>query len=165
MSVPASLLLLRWCNLIVAASNLYGLLPIYIAKNGYQLWMTGVVLSSTLMHLSEVKHGLPGISPFNRYSNQLLWLDRIAANSLVAFAVFTPLINSNFAAISYSMLYSKVLWLGLNSLALSEMTGLLISPKRLSHQIFFTVTHCLWHICAYQVCYDFLLLFNNIKQQ
>jgi hypothetical protein len=75
-------------NLIVSSSNIYGILPIWYSSGYYRLWICSVVIASTLMHLSETKHGLPGIYPFNIYSNEFLWYDRIMAYSVVLFGLW-----------------------------------------------------------------------------
>lgn len=85
-------------NTIVSTSNLYAL---YFIKQ--QPYIIIPMIASILMHLSERKHNLPGIYPFNLYSTQFLWLDRIIAVSSGLYIIrniylsnFTLLFNNNF---------------------------------------------------------------------
>lgn len=79
-------------NLIVAASNIFGIIPIYYSNNFYEkVWVWTIILASILMHLSERKHRLPGVYPFNLFTKQFLWFDRIMA--LSPFMLFGGLIS------------------------------------------------------------------------
>jgi hypothetical protein len=66
-----------WINIFTAFTNLiaYYYLDVYNIKSVYSLNLT--ILISFLYHLSETKHDLPGIYPFNRYTGLFLNLDRI----------------------------------------------------------------------------------------
>lgn len=131
----------QFINFFVTSSNMYGLVPIYYASNNiYRTWISGIVLSSSLMHISETKHGLPGVYPFNKYSKQFLWLDR--------FMAYTPMMY-----VGYLMLYKKefmLLMMLLNKYMIIGTTCLLISERvGTKHKYLFAILHSIWHICAY----------------
>lgn len=134
-------------NLVVTLSNLYGILPIYHAPGYYRLWMGGLVTASVLMHLSETKHGLPGIYPFNIYSNSFLLLDRLMAYTPIIYLGYQLLTRENPQPI-YDLILSPVAIVGAISVLMSE--GLHLGKP------FFAITHSIWHICAYHLCYQFL---------
>jgi|GEM_PF-4381476 len=137
-------------NYIVTSSNLYGILPIHYSRGYYRLWMISIVISSILMHASETKHNLPGIYPFNKYSQQFLWLDRIMAISPIIYLLVQYILYKKSPLVYLS---SPKFIIGLICLFLSENFHLhsKINPY------FFAFTHSLWHFCAYHTCYLFLI--------
>lgn len=133
-------------NWIVSASNIYGLVPIYYSSGYHRLWISTVVSASVLMHLSERKHGLPGIYPFNKYSNLFLWCDRIMAYSIVLYSIWNWPRTLELITTDYTV--APIMGVGLTSLLLSE--GLVCSKG------FFAFTHSIWHVCAFHLCYLFI---------
>ena len=75
-------------NLLVTLSNIVGFIGLWYCSGLTRVVLGLSVFSSILMHLSEQKHGLPGIYPFNCYSGTLLWVDRIAAYIAGVYALF-----------------------------------------------------------------------------
>lgn len=72
---------LHYVNYILAASNVagYSAMAAFIEKGEIaDACMTGVIMTaSTLMHISETKHGLPGVWPWGLLSQTWLNIDRI----------------------------------------------------------------------------------------
>jgi hypothetical protein len=64
---------------ILSLSNLLGIYPVYYSSHFSIRWITSLIMfASTMMHLSEIKHGLqPSIPFFNQYSLWFLNLDRL----------------------------------------------------------------------------------------
>ena len=126
-------------NLLVAWSNIYGIpvLAMTIIEPSMPLWtvfmMAFMVSASTLMHLSEVKHGLPGIYPFNMYSTLFLWGDRISAFVCASVISYIIITNQNWGLLMFA---SSGLLLG----GLSELA---------SDKILFMCLHIVWHFVAY----------------
>lgn len=129
------------CNLLVAASNLFAL-PTVIAMLDHPLQMLLVNLvmtASTLMHLSERKHGLPGIYPFNEYSRFFLWCDRLLAYAAVAF--FLSLVYQHWAS-------SYVKWVTAYAIV-GLAFGLYSETLAGNNHLLFCITHIAWHFIAY----------------
>lgn len=127
-------------NTIVSTSNLYAL---YFIKQ--QPYIIIPMIASILMHLSERKHNLPGIYPFNLYSTQFLWLDRIIAVSSGLYIIrniylsnFTLLFNNNFLLLNI---------IGFISMFISETSDNRVHDYQLVYMIF----HIIWHICAFHI--------------
>ena len=155
-------------NYIVAASNIYGLLPIYHANGYLKIWMILAVLASVLMHLSETKHELKGVYPFNIYSMELLWFDRIMAYMPGLYFVLLVISNmihynistSLYKSFNYLIKRFDISFIGLIFMMLSEAdklnnifncTMFKITP------LYFGIMHSMWHICAYHTCYLFFI--------
>ena len=127
-------------NLIVSLSNLYGLRIFTLNLNKWQkLFFSSIIGSSILMHLSERKHSLPGIYPFNKYSNLFLWFDRIMAILGLSYVMLN--MNNN--------LFRDVVFEGLCGLAL---LGISENFNKIG-KIGFLITHSFWHVIAYDVIY------------
>ena len=127
-----------WINLIVALSNLVFGLPLFkVADKFYESYLLVLtILASTLMHLSEIKHGLPGIQPFNLWSCYFLQFDRIMA-----------VMSGIYVAYQVLVMGIPINWLiGIVGLIL----GLL--SERVNHgQIWFAITHIGWHWAAFYI--------------
>lgn len=136
----------RIINLLVTFSNVYGLLPIYYSEGILQILVTITVLCSFLMHISETKHSLPGIYPFNKFSNLFLWLDRIFANTLIIYLLSLLYLNNFLISIKI------IIYL------ICGFTFLFISERITDNIIIFSVTHSLWHILAYHSIYLWQLM-------
>lgn len=126
-------------NLFLAASNIPGFyISLYALEK--QLIVESILIlllttASTLFHLSEQKHKLPGIPPFSQVTYPLLWLDRIFATIGACYFV-------------KSVLYSDELFhrglIGIVSLVLSEQIN---RPQ-------FFILHTVWHLIVYWILYD-----------
>lgn len=127
-------------NIILALSNVYAILPIIKSYNlgHYLMTFTFIFagLGSFLYHLSEQKHGLPGIYPFNLVTWKLLWIDRIGAISAII-SVFI-----------YGNNYIEIIKYG--SLALLI---LFISEKLCPNPWPFVPIHVIWHMMAFHIGY------------
>lgn len=120
-------------NIFIAFSNIMGIPILSYVDNwsDYCLVLVAIVCS-TLMHLSERKHQLPGIFPFNEYSTLFLNLDRCFAIFVGGYLIYTRTIRW----------YSLVAFLlGLMCMLKSER----FSPR----QIEFGIYHITWHFFAY----------------
>ncbi len=122
-------------NALVAGSNVFGLLPLLQANTTTQaLIAITAVSASTLMHLSERKHDLPGIAPFSKWFIAFLWFDRMVA--LGAGGYVACKFARNMSAIPWELVL-----IGLPALALPEHVE--------GGPIWFATTHSAWHISAY----------------
>ena len=123
-------------NIIVSLSNLSGFYFFNFSLDFYIFPM----LASILYHLSETKHNLPGIYPFNNYTFYLLQLDRIFA--VISFLLIMNKLNFHIFILGI---------IGFLFLFLSEQDTIL---NKIGFNIelnvwIFTITHCLWHIIAF----------------
>ena len=147
----------RWVNVIMCFSNVVGLLAICSARDGVQIILaTSATVASMLMHLSERKHGLPGVAPFSRFSTLFLNVDRAIAMLCLAYVA---------KAWASGWLPARCVWMmlpvaavGVTALTLSEHTV----HKRLGRW-WFVGTHSLWHACAFcGLAYVFTVLKREV---
>lgn len=137
-----------WINLIVALSNIFGVIPALYMLNK-QLWISilffNMTLASVLMHLSETKHGLPGIYPFNKYSGFFLNLDRVMAIGSALIMIFLVVYYEvyNVCIFGYVMVGVLLGW---------------YSERVCESKIMFMVSHGLWHMIAFTSSYYVLSL-------
>jgi hypothetical protein len=131
---------MEWINLGLAVSNLYAFRAVHVAytKGLYTLAISigAAAVASTLFHLSERKHNLPGIAPFRRITRTLLWADRLAAYAAGAVALYH--------------LRSIREWIPAGGVAFVLMG---ISEWQSSPYIFFPF-HLGWHVMAYHLLYQ-----------
>lgn len=136
-----------YLNLLVASSNLYGLKIFHLKLSTYQkILISSMILASSLMHLSEVKHNLPGIYPFSKYSNEFLWYDRIMAFTCIIYGGYQ--LKLNHIKFFNKKFLIKTLF-GFSCLAISENVGSI-------GQIGFAISHITWHLLAYDLMYQVL---------
>jgi hypothetical protein len=137
----------RYINIIVALSNLSGFIDFHLNFYGFVLLFA--MSASFIYHLSETKHGLPGITPLNQYADKLLMLDRFG----VMIAIFTA---AAFGQISRVVIESSLV--GLAALAFSErdVIGDFIGYPMPVYNMEFLFFHCVWHIIAYR-CYGVMI--------
>lgn len=131
---------LQRVNMVVAASNLLGVPAIlnFVQRGRYaNAAMTAlIILSSVLMHLSERKHTLPGIAPYNRYTQWFLNADRVM--TVVGLVWF---------GYQYWTFATKWLWVeALTGMAFLRYSEWLPGPD-------YAAPHIIWHF----VVYDLLL--------
>lgn len=130
----------RIINLAVTLSNFVGVIGIFILSGLAQKILLMSVVTSILMHLSETKHGLPGIFPFNKMSKLFLWLDRIAA----------------YLALFFSLTYMMKLNIEIVCVLLLALLSIVTSECIISDQwgLYF-IAHSIWHILIY---YAYIIL-------
>lgn len=127
-----------WINYMVACSNLvFGLPVCWYARTDAQLLVAlFMILASVLMHLSETKHRLPGIYPWNQYTWYFLQFDRVMAllcsGYVLSYLLWRP--------------YATHWTIGLAGLACNVVSELV-------HDSWYVITHCVWHACAYYLLY------------
>lgn len=135
-------------NFIVTISNIFGLLPIYksfnnLPRSSLELFLIIIaVIASILMHISETKHNLPGIY-LSKYSNYMLYFDRITAYLLVFYMI-------------YKLIHNSLIITGL--LILKIITGLLcaIGSEITNNEQEYVFLHCIWHFFAYKIIYELI---------
>ena len=145
---------------IVSLSNLYGMVIFSNNLSVFQsIFFSNVILASILMHLSEKKHKLPGVFPFNKYSSLFLWYDRIMAQlatSYILYNLYSDYIHFN-GSYSVGSFFSYLI--GNNNLASKILSRGLIGLFFLwisenVHSIGkygFMVSHSLWHFFAFDI--------------
>jgi hypothetical protein len=128
-------------NIIVTLSNLAAI-PAIIQATSYpdRAISIFVMVASMLMHISERKHKLPGIPPFNKWSYQLEMVDKSAAWIAGAYFIYNnvPLLISNYPLVIF----------GLLMITLAERVA--------AGYMFFMVTHLLWHFSVYRMIFLFV---------
>jgi hypothetical protein len=97
-----------------------------------------MIIASILMHLSETKHGLIGIHPFNKYSRIFLWFDRIMAYICSLHVLYIMYYKWN------SLTNDFILW-GLFGLLMQMVSEIIVTNQELP----LIITHCIWHYVAY----------------
>jgi len=118
---------LRWVNAFMAATNL-AVIPALFGD--HVLLSAAVSTASFMMHLSETKHGLPGIIG---HSNIFLWADRAVA------------VGSIIYALNYTI-SRPITLIGLVCMSISEY--------RRTPLPVFIMFHTIWHCCIYYILYS-----------
>lgn len=138
-------------NIIVACSNFYAFKHINkFNRYSVNILFLSALTASFLMHISETKHNLPGVYPFNLYTNLFLWADRTIAILCMFLGLIKCLRDHRLIKIKGSEFL-----LGLIMLCISE------NVQMDKYNILFSITHCIWHFCAYD-CLSVISL-NNEK--
>lgn len=129
-------------NLVTSLSNVFGLVllskAVFSTGNYIDIAVSGLtVLASTLMHLSETKHGLPGYC-LVKYSNRLLWFDRIIAYFAGSYAV--------------KKIYYRPEYLTRNFIisGIIGLASLFVSENYFKNNYYIALSHSIWHFCAYK---------------
>lgn len=138
-------------NIITAFTNLIGLYYCYQNKSIYRWMFPLPVLASFFYHLSETKHGLPGIKPFNKYSNKLLMLDRFFAVTTILASMI--LIWKKPRIMNLKLIINMNIGLVACILSERDFFNNVIKEKwrkwlRVS-KIEFVILHNIWHIMAF----------------
>jgi hypothetical protein len=131
-------------NCVVALSNLVGIALSWDLSFGKRCIVYAPMIASFIYHLSETKHGLVGLYPLNKYSLQLLWIDRFFAFASGAVILYR-LFNGKH---SLSNGFLSLLAMGSISLFISEKD--LIFPGYVS-KTEFMISHSFWHYCAFEM--------------
>lgn len=138
-----------WIQAILAFSNILGWF-VLLKKNVDDLTSTIVTIcmsASAAMHLSETKHGLHAVFPFND-SDAFTWLmlDRVAA--FVAFFYFLALLAARIkmGEVTDDLFVSILIqgFLGICCMVLGELV---------SNQVLYLCLHLVWHFSAYSIMY------------
>jgi len=140
-------------NYLVTWSNIYAIpLLLYVTISpiiNWQLFTLAwlAVLASVLMHLSETKHGLPGVYPFNKFSNEFLWFDRIMA--ITSSVYLANILYNNWFYVSKFYIIYPIVGLMFNGVSELADKGSLSSPNSGKRKYVFAITHSIWHYFAY----------------
>jgi len=127
-------------NIFVTLSNIIGVIGLWYCSGLKQYILGFSVITSILMHLSEQKHGLPGIYPFNHCSTIFLWFDRVGA----------------WIAGLYAILYiTNVTLVIMILIVCSALTGFISEIIITNQQKYYLIFHSIWHILVYSI---FLLM-------
>lgn len=135
----------HFANIIMCCSHIFVLPALISTINKRDVGEFGLLLltstASFLMHLSETKHGLRGIPPFNRYSHMFLNLDRFFAIISTVFVFFK--------LYPYLQTHPWILLTGLCGVTLN-----FISENVCKNNIpGFIIAHLLWHLIAFSMLY------------
>lgn len=140
----------RWANVALAASNLAGGPLLLVAHTAYVAWLVRLMLlASFLMHVSERKHALPGVWPFNQYSSAFLWLDRVMALVCGVFGAHRAYL------LWYAAGASPYLLATLAGFSLG-LAALYVSEHHCRTHAQFVAWHGAWHVLAYWSLYRVL---------
>lgn len=127
-------------NFIVAFTNIVAIYPFLLDINCFSLFQRLLVITMTiascLMHLSERKHKLNGIYPFNLFSWHFLQFDRVMAVLCTLYILFQ--LGFNHASINWFIAISGLILNGISEL----FDGYL-----------FVATHSVWHFCAFSTLF------------
>lgn len=142
-------------NIFVAFTNFIGLLFINNKLSYVQLIiLLCPIIASCLYHLSETKHNLYGIYPLNKYTNELLIIDRffaIVSFIIIIIKLFTCRV---FKFINLKKLI-KLIIIGTISLIISERDiiyqKLNIYNDFVVNKFVFLFFHSIWHIVAFTI--------------
>lgn len=169
-------------NVIVAASNLYAYFVIRVLFLSECYWGACIFFcsmsSSCLFHLVETKeisHHLPKLfgSHATRISlggtfgehlyfgELLLRADRIFAVASIIYLCYFLL----FCCRNFPISTVQLKWAGLFLQAVGGMGCLLYSDVIAQDHTLFTITHCLWHICAYDTAYKICCTHSTLSKQ
>lgn len=130
-------------NLLVTLSNIVGFIGLWYCSGLTRIILGTSVFSSILMHLSEQKHGLPGIYPFNHCSNTLLWIDRLAAYVAVIYVLITC-----------SCILSMTKLIGF-LICCAIICGFVSEVIITTQWNYYIIVHSTWHLLVYTI---FLIL-------
>jgi len=130
----------EYVNLFVSATNLIGLftfIQVYLLSDKSIVLLA--MIASTLMHLSEQKHNLPGIFPFNKYTWYFLQFDRFVSYALSIYVFYRWTFSRNLFSLT----------VGLFGICCN-----IISERSYVHNwVWFTIWHSVWHFCAFFTMY------------
>lgn len=133
-------------NIIVTASNLAAIPSILAATSLLdRCVILTVMFASMLMHISERKHRLEGISPFNRWSWKLEMVDKTMA----------------WVAGIYFVSQNPGLFLANYPLVIFGLAMVGLAERYEGGYVFFTITHLLWHFSVYRMTYLFVTNKSN----
>jgi hypothetical protein len=134
-------------NILVAISNLYFY---YLVKDkNINLLLYFPMIASFLYHFAETRHKLPGIPLLNKYDRQILVIDRIGA-------IMSGLIMINKLYYYPELLTYNFIFTGLFGFACLVFSDRDIFAEKLFNnnsitvsQFEFTISHIIWHMCAF----------------
>jgi len=145
-------------NLFIAFTNLIGLFFINKTLSYIQLTiLLCPIITSCLYHLSEKKHNLYGIYPFNKYTRQLLNINRFIA--IISFNIIIIKLFMDINYYSYGIGKKKLL--NILKFGIIGLISLFISERDIMYQKIniyrgfvvnkfeFLFFHSIWHIVAF----------------
>jgi hypothetical protein len=129
-------------NYILSLSNIAGIFPLYasIKKRNYVISaLTGTIMvASTLMHISETKHQLIGIHPFNKISSILNNIDRIISYPTGIYFIY----------LSYRTKQPLSWWIeGAIGIIFVRVGEYITTPY------YYVPLHLVWHFIVYHLIY------------
>lgn len=130
------------CTYINTFTNVVAIIPVqrYISKKDYlgATLCSCSFVSSVLMHISEKKHGLPGVF-FKEYSNVFLNVDRFFAVLLAFYGAYNFLQKTNKEK---KLSIKPIIAFGIGSIA--SFIG-----EKTTNLILYTILHTVWHTLSY----------------
>jgi hypothetical protein len=167
-------------NFIVTCSNIFGIVPLWKSikniissfdnksdnkkpkklKKGTVIIETIIigtsVIASVLMHISETKHGLPGLF-FVSYCNYFLWFDRIVSLSCCFYfgkkfydkereKAITETGNSSLKIIGKRILKNKLLYM-----LIAAGSCCFISEMIATTNVVYATFHSIWHALGFML--------------
>lgn len=131
-----------WKNLILAISNIYiykTIQPLYNQSRYLDVFIfTNTAMASFLYHLVEQKHTLPGVISIKNWT-LFLNIDRVMAwtCALYLFICYRSILLSHLFLVIFTCCLG----------GFSDVLG------RLGYVNLFVISHTIWHILAYEICY------------
>lgn len=158
----------------MACTNLVFGLPAmgYVSGLDNKLVILTAVVVSFLMHISERKHQLPGLYPFNQWTQVFLNLDRVVAVFLSSYMVYLfhvqyirdweitahlvcPSDGSDIACIMADrIIIASVALAGIQLQTVSESITTIMGPlgeHTRKGLLTYVICHSLWHLIAYGI--------------
>lgn len=122
----------KYINIIIATSNLIGIIPIVKSDNDIErILILSVMCISFFTHISDRTHGLPGFI-LGKYSTDLLTMDRIITCISVLYFLFEY--NLTLRILPHIII---------------GFTALFLSETMFNFKYSFAVSHSIWHFCAF----------------
>lgn len=147
----------EYINLIVASTNVFGIF-LFDTRNSTFINIINLLMitASVLMHLSERKHDLNGIYPFNNYSEEFLCFDRVMCYICFGISAYTLIYTYSWYTLK---IYAYIGILGFILNIISELSSPRYFPTVSIYKLWFVyvVTHSVWHYLAYFVFSKILL--------
>jgi hypothetical protein len=134
-------------NILVSATNLFGIIPICIALEN-ENYICAVIafcamFASIIYHMSETRHGLPGIF-LKKHSEKLLLIDRIFAVIAMIYGLYLLYMNKN---IYLPVIILKII-IAISAGCLSEIFG--------KDPVLYTMFHSIWHCIVFLILGDII---------
>lgn len=134
------------------------ILDIYVYK--HIMMVFAVVVASFLMHISERKHHLPGIHPFNECSQVFLQFDRAVSVLVGLYLVYQVTANVRINVRLFFVIISAFMSLWISEKP--EQWGLRTARPSVFSYTFFAVTHTLWHALAFSIMF---IIFRAVEHR
>ena len=148
---------LETVNLILGFQNLLFAVMYwpFMGSNYHRLLIIIPATASFFMHLSERKHDLPGISPFNRHAKLSLNIDRAFAAVGIGYYLFY-MTHHTLSFEWYFDIIVALVFLGLSELVKPRKWFSIDNTAIHFESLWHLVTHTVWHFQAYKLIYIIL---------